>query len=186
MSITFITSLPTSGRYLYTLVPTEWGPLALVSHNEVLCRLIFGFPNQHSLQKTVLNHYPSAQTNNSVLKKLQQNITDYFLGNQVDFTCKVDISWAGDFTRSVLRRCAQIKPGQSINYGTLAQKIRYPRAARAVGWALAQNRIPLIIPCHRVVAVNGQLGGYSAPGGVALKKRLLEHEAVFRKINPTM
>jgi len=182
MSVTFVKSLP-SGRYLYTIVHTEWGPLVFVSHSEVLCRLIFGFPNQRSLEKTVFNHYPAAKPNNSVLKKLQQNIRDYFLGKQVDFSCKVDVSWAGDFACSVLRRCAQIKPGQTITYGTLAQKIRNPRAARAVGTALAQNRIPLLIPCHRVVAANGKLGGYSAPGGIILKKRLLEHEVLSSQLS---
>ena len=67
--------------------------------------------------------------------------------------------------------------GQTLSYAELAAKAGSPKAARAVGSVMAQNRVPLIIPCHRVVGSGGHLGGFSAPRGIAFKKQLLELEA---------
>jgi methylated-DNA-[protein]-cysteine S-methyltransferase len=64
-----------------------------------------------------------------------------------------------------------------LTYGELAAKAGYPGAARAVGNCMAANRIPLLIPCHRVVCAGGRLGSYSAPGGTVTKRRLLALEA---------
>ena len=72
--------------------------------------------------------------------------------------------------------CRDIRFGQTVSYGRLAEMAGKPGAARAVGRALAKNPLPLIIPCHRVICANGKIGGFSAPGGVTLKKRLLQLE----------
>ena len=82
-----------------------------------------------------------------------------------------------DFQRRVVRFCRQIPFGHTITYGQLAAKAGSPRAARAVGACMAANPIPLIVPCHRVISAGGSLGGYSAPGGIATKRRLLALEA---------
>jgi len=83
----------------------------------------------------------------------------------------------GLFTRRVLTACRSIEFGRTVSYGRLAEMAGKPGSARAVGGVLAQNPLPLIIPCHRVICANGSLGGFSAMGGVRLKKRLLELEA---------
>lgn len=85
------------------------------------------------------------------------------------------------FCRSVWRACSAIPPGETRTYGWIARKIGKPRAARAVGRALASNPFAPVVPCHRVVASDGSLGGYSGPGGLAAKKRLLEREARTRR-----
>lgn len=79
------------------------------------------------------------------------------------------------FQRRVLEACAQIPRGSVQSYGDLARVIGAPRAARAVGTALARNPIPLLIPCHRVVRAGGETGGYGL-GGTATKERLLRAE----------
>lgn len=81
------------------------------------------------------------------------------------------------FHREVLECCAQIAAGQTLTYGQLAARAGRPRAARAVGSAMARNRWPLIIPCHRVVGSDGRLTGYSGTGGIETKRRLLGLEA---------
>jgi methylated-DNA-[protein]-cysteine S-methyltransferase len=80
------------------------------------------------------------------------------------------------FQRSVLQSCREIPYGQIATYGQLADDAGYPRAARAVGNVMAANRMPIVVPCHRVVPSGGKLGRYSAPGGVRTKLRLLEME----------
>jgi O-6-methylguanine DNA methyltransferase len=80
------------------------------------------------------------------------------------------------FAGRVLTACGDIKFGQTISYGRLAKKIGRAGAARAVGGALAKNRLPLIIPCHRVIRSDGKIGGFSAAGGTTIKKGMLELE----------
>ena len=92
------------------------------------------------------------------------------------FDCQVDISWASEFAQSILKACCKVKPGQTITYSQLALNAAHPRAARAAGSVMAANLVPLIIPCHRIIAANGRLGGYSALGGVKIKAKLLKHE----------
>ena len=83
------------------------------------------------------------------------------------------------FAIRVLTACRDIKFGQTISYGQLAHKVGRPKAARAIGRVMAKNPLPLIIPCHRIIRTDTKLGGFSAPGGVTLKKRLidLEHQS---------
>ena len=100
----------------------------------------------------------------------------YFNGEKIGFSCEIDISNLSPFTQKVLCETRKIEYGRTITYSDLARRIGC-RGARAIGRALASNPVPIIIPCHRVVAKNG-IGGYS--GGVDIKTRLLELE----KSNP--
>lgn len=96
----------------------------------------------------------------------------YFGGEAIDFSMDVDISYLSPFEQKVLAETRNIKYGKTITYSELAEKIG-SRAVRAVGNALGKNPIPIIIPCHRVVAKKG-IGGYSE--GIDIKTRLLELE----------
>ena len=80
------------------------------------------------------------------------------------------------FQTKVLKRTLAIPFGQVLTYGQLATELDNPAASRAVGGALAHNPIPIIIPCHRVVAANGRLTGFSAAEGIRTKQWLLELE----------
>ena len=99
-------------------------------------------------------------------------------GEAADLT-GLPLDWAGigRFERQVNEAAQRIDAGQTRTYGEIAQVLGDANAARAVGVALGRNPWPLIVPCHRVLAAGGKLGGFSAPGGVATKRRLLAIEA---------
>jgi methylated-DNA-[protein]-cysteine S-methyltransferase len=104
-----------------------------------------------------------------------QQLNEYFQGKRKEFTIPVDLRGTREFTRKALKTLhRQVRYGEKISYGALASKIGKPRAARAIGRAMRSNPIPIIIPCHRVVASNGSLGGYSA--GLHRKRFLLSLE----------
>lgn len=91
----------------------------------------------------------------------------------------VPLAWqrVGEFERRVYEATQRLAPGETSTYGELARALGDAGAARAVGTALGRNPWPLVVPCHRVLAAGGKLGGFSAPGGVATKERLLAIEA---------
>jgi methylated-DNA-[protein]-cysteine S-methyltransferase len=80
------------------------------------------------------------------------------------------------YDKAVYAIARTLKPGETISYGEIATRLGDVHRAREVGQAMAHNPFPIIVPCHRVLAANGKLGGFSAPGGVSTKQRLLEIE----------
>jgi len=103
----------------------------------------------------------------------------YFRGERVDFgDIPVVLDGLSPFRREVLNVIRNIPYGEICTYGRVARECGSPSAARAAGGALASNPIPIIIPCHRVVASDGRLTGYTAPGGVRTKRELLKMEGV--------
>ncbi|EFI51709.1 methylated-DNA--[protein]-cysteine S-methyltransferase [Afipia sp. 1NLS2] len=104
----------------------------------------------------------------------------YFEGSEVDFSdLNLDLEGQDDLFKQIYALARRLPWGQTTTYGALAKEIDAdPRLARDVGQAMAKNPIPLIIPCHRVLAAGGKVGGFSAPGGAASKVRMLELEGV--------
>lgn len=92
----------------------------------------------------------------------------------------LDETGVPDFARRVYALAREIAPGATLTYGELARRLGEPGAARAVGRALGENPFVIVVPCHRVLAAGGRPGGFSAPGGIATKRRLLEIEAGCR------
>ncbi|HKA62360.1 MAG TPA: methylated-DNA--[protein]-cysteine S-methyltransferase [Methylomirabilota bacterium] len=88
----------------------------------------------------------------------------------------LDLDDVPPFERSVYEVARTIPPGTTLSYGEIAQRLGAPGAARDVGQALGRNPFPIVVPCHRVVAAGGKLGGFSARGGAATKRRLLSVE----------
>lgn len=93
-------------------------------------------------------------------------------------TIELDLSTLSPFYRRVYAAARAIPAGETLTYGQLAERVGEPGAARAVGQAMARNPFPLIVPCHRVMAARGGVGGFSAHGGIATKLRLLHIEGV--------
>ena len=86
------------------------------------------------------------------------------------------------FARKVYEAALEIPVGQTRTYGQLAKQVGEPHAAQAVGQALGSNPIPLVIPCHRILAAGGKMGGFSAPGGLVTKEKLLVIEGAMRTL----
>ena len=112
-------------------------------------------------------------TDDPVLNRTADQLRRYFEGERTGFDQPFDLPGT-DFQRRVWRELLEIPYGQVISYSDLADRIGHPRAARAVGNAVGANPIPIIIPCHRVIAKHGRLGGYG--GGLERKRALLAIE----------
>jgi DNA-3-methyladenine glycosylase II len=110
-----------------------------------------------------------------LINKVQKHLR----GDPQDFRdASIDLAGTGPFAQQVYKACAAIPAGRTMTYGELAEAIDRPSAGRAIGQALGRNPIPLIIPCHRVLAAGNKPGGFSAPGGLATKAKMLEIEGV--------
>ncbi len=103
-----------------------------------------------------------------------EQLQAYFEGRRRRFEIPVDLSGETAFQERALRACAEDPYGETVSYGELARRCGQPGAARAVGQVMATNRLPLVVPCHRIIAARGGLGGYGY--GVALKGALLAME----------
>jgi methylated-DNA-[protein]-cysteine S-methyltransferase len=102
-------------------------------------------------------------------------------GEKVDLgAIPLDLGQASDLERRVYDAARRIPCGEARTYGEVAREIGAPGASQAVGAALGRNPVPIVVPCHRVVASGGRSGGFSAPGGVATKFRMLEIEGARR------
>ncbi len=165
--------------------PTRLGWIALVGCGNVVRNLGLGrLPRAAiaALSPDLLQTAEEKGWNRSLVRRL----ATYAEGEVDDFRdVAIDPGPQTEFRRLVIDHCRQIPPGLTLTYGQLAARAGRPRAARAVGCCMASNRIPLIVPCHRVVGADGGLRGYSANGGLRLKQSLLDLEllSVFQGTN---
>ncbi len=113
-----------------------------------------------------------------ILKVYEEALINYLEGSRDNFSLPMDL-YGTEFQQKVWQAVQKIPYGQTVSYSDIAEIIQKPNALRAVGTAIGANPVPIIIPCHRVIAKNGKLGGYS--GGLEMKKKLLllEKESVF-------
>ena len=140
-----------------------------------LCILDFGVE-----QTAFLNRLdPLARTEQDDLPIYVRQLQEYFEKARSQFDLPIDLSTITPFQRSVLQVAQSIPAGQVWTYGQVAKVIGRPKASRAVGQALGSNPIPIVVPCHRVIASDGSLTGYSAGGGIATKKWLLQMEGAL-------
>jgi O-6-methylguanine DNA methyltransferase len=120
---------------------------------------------------------PEASAPPTEIAEVVQRVCQHLRGEVQDFRdVTVELDGAGLFARRVYAAVREIPAGETRTYGEIAAALCRPSAARAVGQVLGRNPIPLIIPCHRVLAAGGRPGGFSAPGGRATKLRLLAFE----------
>ncbi len=135
-----------------------------------------------SLENAGGDQRPFAESASPLIQQRQQvledRIEDYFAHALFQWDLEL-LDWTAitAFNQRVLRACYDIPLGETQTYGQLASRAGSPRGARAVGSAMARNRWPLLIPCHRVVGSSGQLTGYSGTGGLETKRWLLELES---------
>jgi methylated-DNA-[protein]-cysteine S-methyltransferase len=133
---------------------------------------------ERHLRRRVPNAVPG--TPPASVYKVIAAVKRYFAGEIIDFSdVPVDLDGQEAFFQQIYAELRQVGWGETTTYGTLAKALGAgPEAARDVGQAMAKNPVPLIIPCHRVLAAGGKVGGFSAPGGSVAKARMLQLEGV--------
>ncbi|MBL8577046.1 MAG: methylated-DNA--[protein]-cysteine S-methyltransferase [Mesorhizobium sp.] len=110
---------------------------------------------------------------------LVRDIKAYALGEEVDFSSvPVDLAGVDDFRLAIYDAARRLRFGETTTYGELAKRAGQPGLPRETGQALGANPVPLVIPCHRILAAGGKIGGFSAPGGTATKAKMLALEGV--------
>ena len=164
-------------RVRFAIFKTKWGYFGLVGGEKGVFRTCLPLADAEKVKRQLVRGLAEVRYDEAFFKKLQGQITAYFEGAYVDFGKDIPIvlDGFGLFARSVLRACREVSYGRTMSYGQLAEKIGRAGAGRAVGGALARNRLALIIPCHRIGYANGQIGGFSA-ADVTLKEKMLELE----------
>ena len=162
----------------YVIFSTEWGYFGLAGAKQGLLRSHLPCPKPETVENGLLTCFDKAHYDEFYFHNLQEQIIAYFQGADVDFTKRIPLipGNLSPFCQTVLNACRDIPLGRVVTYAELAKKIRKPKAARAIGNALARNPLPLIIPCHRVIRSDGKTGGFTAPGGTKLKQKMLELE----------
>lgn len=167
----------------FCVFKTDWGFVGLVGNNHRVSSLILPLPEPTLVAHNINREWGGKQIENPrLLPGLQEQVKAYFAGHRIEqWDCEPDLAACSEFTRRVLLAAALIPYGTVQTYGMLAREIGCYRGARAVGQALKRNPLPLIIPCHRVVAAGG-LGGFTAPGALQTKKALLELEGSIKQL----
>jgi methylated-DNA-[protein]-cysteine S-methyltransferase len=133
----------------------------------------------HQTRGRVAHRFPQAleSTPPPFVAHAIDGIVALLAGERRDLTdVPLDLDSSPEFHRRVYEVTRTITPGMTLSYGEIASRVGEPDAARAVGQALGRNPIPIIVPCHRVLAADGGTGGFSAPGGTATKLQLLAIE----------
>jgi O-6-methylguanine DNA methyltransferase len=159
----------------YTVFQNPTGLTGLMSSSEGLIRLINKLSDEKSIEKHLIQ-----LTNGKISKKrshfkdLIKQFSFYFDGKLKEFDHPLDLRLGTSFQQKVWKKLLTIPHGKTRSYKWLAQAVKNPQASRAVGNANGMNPLTIIIPCHRVVKANGEIGGYT--GGVSIKRYLLKLE----------
>jgi methylated-DNA-[protein]-cysteine S-methyltransferase len=164
--------------YWLSIFPSSLGYFAVLGQKDCIKELTFGHPSVRAAKKALS---PNLVYKASALRKkplLAGRLLAYSRGASKDDFCDIPLDLDGFslFQRRILLQCRKIPFGTTLSYAQLAARAGSPRAYRAIGNCMAANKLPILIPCHRVVCANGRLGSYSAPGGMRMKKRLLDME----------
>lgn len=161
-------------RFLFS---TKLGWMAVVTRGDCLVELSFGHASPDAALTSLRTEGELVTQLSSFQASLRKRLTAFAAGELDEFRdVAIDTAQMTPFRRRVTERCRKIAQGETMSYQQLAAAVGAPGAARAVGTVMSRNPFPLIVPCHRVLGAAGKLGGYSAPGGLDTKRRLLEME----------
>lgn len=158
----------------------EFGEVWFAESKRGLWRVNFGTSKERFMEDLFTDGV-EAVSDPKATAKTHKLLSEYFAGKRKDFPVTIDWSRVNGFTKKALQVCAKIPYGKTLSYGEVAERAGAPGGARAVGQAMGKNPFPIIVPCHRVVASGGKIGGFS--GGLHYKRALLELEGVDPKSN---
>jgi methylated-DNA-[protein]-cysteine S-methyltransferase len=161
----------------WDVVESPLGPLYIAARDGRLYSVNFGVGEEDFVGK--LDPLARTERNPEALALFAGQLRTYFGDARFQFDLPLDLERLTPFQRHVLTTIRRIPVGSVWTYGQVAREIGKPRASRAVGQALGRNPVPIVIPCHRVIASDGGLGGYSGGGGLTSKQLLLQMEGVL-------
>jgi methylated-DNA-[protein]-cysteine S-methyltransferase len=166
----------------YLIFETAGGFCGIAWSDTGVTRFQLPTKSAKSTERLLLRRLPAAEPGRPTpaIVEAVAEVKRYFEGEQVDFTgVALDLDGQNAFFLDIYAAARRIGWGRTTTYGTLAKELGAgPEAARDVGQAMAKNPVALIIPCHRVLAAGGKIGGFSAPGGSDAKLHMLELEGV--------
>jgi methylated-DNA-[protein]-cysteine S-methyltransferase len=164
----------------YVIVETKFGFFGILAHKGTILRTSLPVSTPQLAEIDLIGDLEGVEFNANLLPNLQSQIKSYFAGTYIEFNNNIplNLDTLSKFSQDILKACIKIPYGKTVSYAELAKIANHPKAARAVGNAMGNNPIPLIIPCHRVVKSDGATGGFqrNKQGGPNLKKRMLELE----------
>jgi methylated-DNA-[protein]-cysteine S-methyltransferase len=164
----------------YALFDTALGRCAIAWSDRGVVRIQFpDASDAKAVRRLAMDDELTAAEPPALVRRAIDAIRRHLDGDVQDFRdLTLDMSGVADFHLRVYKGARKVSPGRTVSYGELASSIGSPGAARAVGQALGKNPLPIVVPCHRVLAANGKAGGFSAYGGLATKRRILSVEGV--------
>lgn len=173
-----------------TVFKTQWGWMGLAATSKGVAAVVLPQPTKRAVERELMSDgvmagvgarhavpLPDARAAARYIQAAQSAIEAYLKGKTRHFDLPLDLDGQSRFRRKVWEVLKTIPYGRVRSYGWVARKVGKPQAARAVGGACGANPAPLLVPCHRVIAGNGSLGGFS--GGLGVKKRLLKLEGLI-------
>ena len=170
----------------YHLFDTEIGLCGIAWSDDGVTRFRLPDPDRDAAERA-LGGKAAAQAPPPHVATVIAEAQRYFAGQRIDFAATaLDLAGIDPFRRTIYDALRAVGWGETVTYGELAKRAGSPGAAQDVGVAMARNPVPLIIPCHRVLAAGGKLGGFSAPGRTEAKQRMLALEGVFIDNQPRL
>jgi methylated-DNA-[protein]-cysteine S-methyltransferase len=162
----------------YAIEPSPVGDLLVAVTPKGLIRIAYNAQESldSALEELARRVSPRVLESPAALDEVRRELDQYFEGRRTQFEIPIDWRLHDGFSRRVLRATARIPYGKVLTYGEVAAKAGSPRGHRAAGNALGSNRMPIVVPCHRVVRSGGKLGGYT--GGIERKEYLLGLEGL--------
>jgi methylated-DNA-[protein]-cysteine S-methyltransferase len=173
----------------FTLFETSIGRCGIVWSERGVVAVRFPEQGENAVRNRIVRRFPNAREADPP-EKIQHAIADIIalLGGEVrDLrNIEIDLGDTPEFNRRVYEVARAIPPGKTLSYGEVAERLGDRNLARDVAQALGQNPVPIIVPCHRVMAAGRKTGGFSAPGGVQTKLKLLSIEGARLEEEPML
>lgn len=168
-----------------TVFKTRWGWVGMAATEAGVTDIVLSFGSRRKAEAVLSRLSSQSPREDAVgyapfLREAKHQLLDYLAGKLTEFTVPVDLAAGTPFQRRVWRTILRIPYGRVRSYRWVAARVGGTQFARAVGMALGANPVPIIVPCHRIVAHDGSLGGFSC--GLPVKKRLLKLEGTLKQL----
>jgi len=167
--------------HTYHLFETSLGTIGIAWRGDAITRLLLPQKDVAAMARKLEAFGANPTEPSPFVSSIIDMVRRYANGEPIEFSnVEVSAGDVGDMRAAIYAVLRTVPHGQTLTYGDLAKLAGYPGMAREIGEAMGKNPVPLIVPCHRVVAAGGRIGGFSAPGGSATKEKMLRLEGALK------